>query len=749
VAGSSTRASQCSANLHTVVDRTPTFGQATLGKSVTPNLRSRLYSWRIVVVALLAAQAALSLTLKQSPILIGYCEVTYLVLLLVASGVAAFNAVHNRQRIRLFWSFLAAAYGVWALVAGSWFYSVVLHGKIPTFLFDNPPLFLHIVFMIAAVVSRPHLKPPSHRPYRATLNFLILLFVWIFAYVFLLFPYQYGSHASAMILRFESLYLTENLWLLGILSMLIFRSQPPWKSIYRHLFGASALYAFGSLAANLVWALKDPLGDLTGTAFPAVRGLMGMIFTAAMGWFVWIGLQGRRLAPQLTQTVQPDTGSTRYSSALAMLAMLAIPIVGVWELFRTNEAIETHQIRLLLVMIAGVLLAVGGLIHDQLANREFSSDVGLANDWLRLAVEAGKSLGWDWDVKSGRHTWLGDLQNILGIRSSNQEGDINDFRRRVHPDDQELVWKSVDDAKQSRKPYASEFRIVMADGTVRWIAARGKFYYAPNGDAERMVGMAVDITERKQTEQEREQLSGRLINAQEQERSRLARELHDDFNQRLAVLAIDLERTAAMIQTSPSEASERMLELWNRASEIGADLHSLSHRLHSSTLESLGLILGVSSFCSEFAEQQGIQVDFAHEDVPRSIPPDVALCLFRIVQEGLRNVKKHSGASRAEVRLAANAEAIRLSLCDNGSGFNFATTSATVGLGIRSMQERLRMVGGVLEIRSRPTQGTQIAVWVPLKPAVATNSNHPASLSVEVHSLHPAQVTPLGKGGGL
>lgn len=218
-----------------------------------------------------------------------------------------------------------------------------------------------------------------------------------------------------------------------------------------------------------------------------------------------------------------------------------------------------------------------------------------------------------------------------------------------------------------------------------------------------------------------------MIDAQEQERSRLARELHDDFNQRLAILAIDLERTAEMIEASPAEASRQMLELWNRASEIGAELHSLSHSLHSSALESLGLVLGVSSFC---AEQQNVQVDFAHEDIPRSVPPDVALCLLRIVQEGLRNIKKHSGASRAEVRLGADAEAIRLSLSDNGVGFDLPKSSATVGLGIRSMQERLRMVGGVFEIRSRPMQGTLIAASVPLKPSAEPNSNLPAPLAI-------------------
>src|SRR5580704_7403363 len=206
------RTKDSSANPH----RIPALGETMPGAS--PRLGSRLYSWPVVAVALLVAQAALSLTLKQGPTLVAFCEITYLLLLLMASGVAAVNAVQSRQTVRLFWSFLAGAFGLWALVPCSWFYSVVLHGKIPTFLFDNPPLFLHIVLMMAAVASRPHLRLLTQRPYRTTFNFLVLLFVWVFAYAYLLFPYQCGSQASAMILRFEGLYFTENLLLLGVLS---------------------------------------------------------------------------------------------------------------------------------------------------------------------------------------------------------------------------------------------------------------------------------------------------------------------------------------------------------------------------------------------------------------------------------------------------------------------------------------------------------------------------------------------------
>src|SRR5271156_274313 len=235
-----------------------------------------------------------------------------------------------------------------------------------------------------------------------------------------------------------------------------------------------------------------------------------------------------------------------------------------------------------------------------------------------------------------------------------------------------------------------------------------------------------DITQRKQEERERLTLSGQLIHAQEEERSRLARELHDDFNQRLAMLAVDLERASQMIADSPLDAKERLRDLWNRAAELGDDLHSLSHRLHSSTLESLGLILGLSSLCHEFTEQQGIQVDFAHENISRGINPDVALCVFRIVQEALRNVKKHSGANRAEVCLRAEDDQLYLSVSDAGVGFDNRQPSNRSGLGIRSMEERLRLLGGRIDIVSQRNRGTTLNVHLPCKErqqSVHTNSS--------------------------
>jgi signal transduction histidine kinase len=227
----------------------------------------------------------------------------------------------------------------------------------------------------------------------------------------------------------------------------------------------------------------------------------------------------------------------------------------------------------------------------------------------------------------------------------------------------------------------------------------------------------------KQARKDQRQLSGMLINAQEQERSRIAADLHDDFSQRLAVLALDLETCAETIYESPEEANRRLHELLDYVSQMGADLHTLSHRLHSSTLESLGLVPGVSAFCKEFEAQQGIRVDFTHEGIPRSVPPEVALCLFRLVQEGLRNLKKHSGASEGQVSLAMIDNILHLSICDHGVGFDLNELLNKEGLGIQSMRERVHLVDGRFEISSTPRKGTKIDVWVRFQPKTVLDNS--------------------------
>ena len=210
------------------------------------------------------------------------------------------------------------------------------------------------------------------------------------------------------------------------------------------------------------------------------------------------------------------------------------------------------------------------------------------------------------------------------------------------------------------------------------------------------------------------QLSGRLIDAQEKERSRLAAELHDDFSQRLALLALGLENASEALPDSPRTAKQQLQELINSAGEIGSDIHTVSHRLHSATLESLGLGPGISSLCKEFTERYGIEIDYSSDNIPRIVDSDVALCLFRIVQEALQNLRKHSGATRAEVRLTKHADRILVSVYDQGKGFDMSDMKAHEGLGILSMEERARLLRGRFEIYSKPGTGTRVEAAIPL-----------------------------------
>jgi PAS domain S-box-containing protein len=145
-------------------------------------------------------------------------------------------------------------------------------------------------------------------------------------------------------------------------------------------------------------------------------------------------------------------------------------------------------------------LLISALLLQKRRAQKAENELSITYDRLRLSLEAGNSVGWDWDVKSGRDQWFGDLETVFGIPSDTYSGRVEDFHRRIHPQDRELVGRAVAEAKQQHQPYVAEFRVIREDGSVRWINAKGKFYYAANGEAERMLGTAVDITDRRRAE---------------------------------------------------------------------------------------------------------------------------------------------------------------------------------------------------------------------------------------------------------
>lgn len=202
-----------------------------------------------------------------------------------------------------------------------------------------------------------------------------------------------------------------------------------------------------------------------------------------------------------------------------------------------------------------------------------------------------------------------------------------------------------------------------------------------------------------------------LIAAQEEERARIARELHDDLSQRMALLCVGLDQ---LIPQFPEAGYRKQLcELIDAAHEVATELHNISHQLHPAKLERLGLVAALSSHCRESSLRYGFEIEFEQENVPRELPPDVSLCLYRILQEALRNVQKHSGVKRAIVNLRGYSLGLELTVSDPGVGFKMAPKKSG-GLGLISIEERLRLVNGELTIESAPSRGTQISAWVPL-----------------------------------
>ena len=284
----------------------------------------------------------------------------------------------------------------------------------------------------------------------------------------------------------------------------------------------------------------------------------------------------------------------------------------------------------------------------------------------------------------------------------------------IHPEDLDRCLGICSGAFDARREFEVEYRLKRFDGKYRWIVDYGVPRFESDGTFCGYIGSGVDITERKAAAESLEVLSGRLITAQEEERGRIARELHDDFSQRLALLGIGLSRL--WIKRPESEEEERTLvrELWNRTQEISSDVHRLSHQLHSSKLEHVGLGPALMGLCEEIGEKYGMQVEFTDRSVPSHIPKDVALCLFRVAQEALSNVAKHSRAKQAQVELCNANNEIRLRIVDAGAGFDSALSNADVGIGLVGMRERLRLVGGRLSVHSARARGTEILAEVPV-----------------------------------
>lgn len=260
-----------------------------------------------------------------------------------------------------------------------------------------------------------------------------------------------------------------------------------------------------------------------------------------------------------------------------------------------------------------------------------------------------------------------------------------------------------------------EKRCLHKSGRIVYTESSASLIRNREGVPQYFVGEVLDVTKRKEAEQLLSGVSRKLIEAQEQERQRIARELHDDIGQRLALVAVGFDQIRQRNLALPPEVLRRMRKLQAQAMQLSTDVQTMSHALHAPKLELLGLVAALKSMCNEFAEHQRMEIDFRGHDLPKPLPSETSLCLSRVLQEALQNAAKHSGVKHVHVQLNGTAEDVQLTVTDLGKGFDLNLALKGRGLGLTSMQERVRVLNGTVAIRSKPMGGTTIHVRIPVR----------------------------------
>jgi PAS domain S-box-containing protein len=348
---------------------------------------------------------------------------------------------------------------------------------------------------------------------------------------------------------------------------------------------------------------------------------------------------------------------------------------------------------------------------------------------LNLALNAAQMGTWEWNILTDEYSWSDELLKIFGLARVERELTASKIIELIHPDDRQYVIHVIKEAADEGKFYEIEFRIAHPDGQVRWVLTKGNAVFDSEGKPWLMLGVSLDITQRKSGEEALrrsedalresykriQDLAGRLIVSQEEERKHIARELHDDLNQRVVSLAITIGKLSRQLTNANEPIRNQISKLEQRTTGLYEHIRQISHELHSPALEHGGLAPALEAFCSEFAELEGVRVTLDMFDVSDALSPEISLCLYRVVQESLRNVARHSGAKNAKVELTGSRETVEMVVADEGVGFDPQQGRARSGLGLASMEERVKLLSGSLQIKSRPGSGTELKVHIPLR----------------------------------
>jgi PAS domain S-box-containing protein len=362
------------------------------------------------------------------------------------------------------------------------------------------------------------------------------------------------------------------------------------------------------------------------------------------------------------------------------------------------------------VLILAETLLILGLVWQKAKARRLKNHLRESEERFRLGANTAPVMIWaartDGKCSYFNKTWL----KFTGRRIEEELGD--GWTEGVHPGDVNRCLKTYTEAFKQRDSFEMEYRLRRKDGEYRWVLNNGAPRFTPDGTFAGYIGSCIDITDRKLAQESLATIGRRLIEAHEAERTWIGRELHDDINQRLALLANELDRWSQ--NASNNEVIELVRHTRTQIAEIAQDVQGLSHRLHSSKLDYLGLARAAESFCRELSEKIKVEIVFEHAGIPNNLSKEVSVCVFRVLQEGLQNAVKHSGVRSFAVDLHGTGNSIELTVVDFGNGFEEQEAFTRHGLGLISMRERLQLVHGELSVKSQPGTGTTIRARVPL-----------------------------------
>jgi PAS domain S-box-containing protein len=371
------------------------------------------------------------------------------------------------------------------------------------------------------------------------------------------------------------------------------------------------------------------------------------------------------------------------------------------------------------------LRLVGEIFTNALARKRADIVIGESEGRFRLMAETTPMMVWmsgpDKHCTYTNKHWL----DFTGRPLEQQIGD--GWSKGVHPDDLQRCLHTYFEAFDARQAFRMEYRLQRFDGEYRWILDTGVPRFGSDGTFAGYIGSCIDVTDQKQVVESlraREQslrqareglrkLAAKLLHAQEEERRRIAREMHDDWTQRLALLGIDIAKLEKHIG-APETALPLLRTMQEQLVSLSEDVHAVSRQLHPAILDDLGLVEALRSECASLSRREGIAICYRPEEVATTLPKDVALCVYRVAQEALRNVAKHAAVNEAWVTLLATGPELLLRIQDKGVGFDPAGGHSQPGLGLASMEERVRLIQAQLSVTSAPGQGTTVEVRVPL-----------------------------------